>query len=81
MWQFHLRFLNTPLILMESGSTNIRSNKISWIRKKKKFYQAGMSEMFGKVVEILKVKTPFYPKALMVSQSLCTLDYCKLWEV
>ena len=34
------------------------------VNKKIKFYQAGSSEMFGKVVEIPQTeKTPFYPRS------------------
>ena len=39
------------------------------INRKIKFYQAGSSEMFGKVVESPQnEKTPFYPRVLMVLQ-------------
>ena len=50
------------------------------IDRKIKFYQAGSSEMFGKVVESPQnEKTPFYPRSPYgVSKGLCSLDNCKL---
>ena len=37
---------------------------IAWVDKNIKFYQAGSSEMFGKVVETPQTeKTPFYPRS------------------
>ena len=54
--------------------------KFHGFEKKTKFYQAGTSEMFGKVAEIPQTeKTPFYPRSPLWScKSLCTLDNCKL---
>ena len=47
------------------GCLNIlEAIKSSGLSKKVKFYQAGTSEMFGKVVEIPQTeKTPFYPRS------------------
>ena len=43
----------------------IRNNKKLKFNKKTKFYQAGTSELFGKVIEIPQnEKTPFYPRSL-----------------
>ena len=46
-----------------SGTLRILESIVR-INKKIKFYQAGSSEMFGKVVETPQTeKTPFYPKS------------------
>ena len=52
------------------------------VNKKIKFYQAGSSEMFGKVVEKPQTeKTPFYPReSLRSNKSIFILDYYKLQE-
>ena len=58
----------------------LESIKFHGFEKKTKFYQAGTSEMFGKVKEIpQKRKNTFLSKkSLWRCQSLCTLDYSKL---
>ena len=49
------------------------------IDRKIKFYQAGSSEMFGKVVESPQMKNTFLSKkSLWCFKGLCSLDHCKL---
>ena len=62
-----------------SGTLRILESIIK-INKKIKFYQAGSSEMFGKVLETPQnEKPPFYPRSpLRSSDSIFSLDYCYL---
>ena len=49
MLQFHLKFQNILLMLMDWSLRILEAIKFHGFEKKTKFYQAGTSEMFGKV--------------------------------
>ena len=56
------------------------------LSKKTKFYQAGTSEMFGKVVEVpQKESTPFYPRSpygvAKVYAHWITVNYREAWDL
>ena len=62
-----------------SGAKNTRMHKFLNLETKTKFYQAGTSEMFGKVVEIPQSEKTFLSKKPICSfKSFCTLDNEKL---
>ena len=54
--------------------------KFHRLEKKTKFYQAGTSEMYGRVRQIPQTeKTPFYPRSPYgVAKIICSLDNCEL---
>ena len=50
--------------------------KFHKLEKKTKFYQAGTSEMYGKVQKIPQdEKTEFYPQSIWCSKVICSLDH------
>jgi len=60
--------------------------KFHGLKNKTKFYQAGTSEMFGKVVEIPQTeKTPFYPRSpygvAKVYAHLITVNYREAYKI
>ena len=81
---YHLRFQNIQLILTLLGTLRI----LEAVRKVKKikFYQAGSSEMFGKVKETPQTeKTPFYPRspygAAKVYSHWITINYRESYDI
>ena len=49
--------------------------KFHKLEKKTKFYQAGTSEMYGKVQKPQNENTDFYPQSPWCCKTLCPLDY------